>query len=137
MRYAAIENNVVVNIAMADAEFASTQGWIAIPEEADVEISDKYSLGVFSKTPKVVPKIVPQFIAMWQARDVMIKYEILDDVIAFISSIADPIERKRAQSKFEFSNTVRRDDPLLNFVASQAGYSKDQIDDWFVEGDKL
>lgn len=137
MRYAVIKNNSVENIALADAEFAAAQGWIDIPEGLDVEIGDTYSSGVFSKTPNFVPKIVPLFIAMWQARDIMIKYEILDDVIAFIGNIADPIERKRAQSKFEFSNTVRRDDPLLNFVASQAGYSKDQIDDWFIEGDKL
>lgn len=84
-----------------------------------------------------VEKQIPIQIAMWQARDVMIKYGILDDVINFINNIQDPIERKRAQSKFEFSNTVRRDDPLLNFVASQAGYTKDQIDEWFIEGDNL
>lgn len=80
---------------------------------------------------------VPTSIAMWQARDVMIKYGILDAVISFIDNIADLVERKRAHSKFEFSNTVRRDDPLLNFVAGQAGYSNDQIDDWFIEGARL
>jgi len=87
--------------------------------------------------PPPVIKIVPESIAMWQARDIMIKHGILDDVINFINSIPEPIERKRAQSKFEFSNTVRRDDSLLNFVATQAGYTKDQIDDWFIEGEKL
>lgn len=76
---------------------------------------------------------VPPFIAMWQARDIMIKYGFLDDVINFINNIQDPIERKRVQSKFEFSNTVRRDDPLLNYVATTAGYSKSQIDNWFIE----
>ena len=28
MRYAIIENNVVVNVAEADADFAASQGWI-------------------------------------------------------------------------------------------------------------
>lgn len=79
---------------------------------------------------------VPAQIAMWQARDVMIKYDILDDVINFIDNIQDPIERKRAQSKFEFSNTVRRDDPLLNFVASQANFTQEQIDMWFIEANE-
>lgn len=82
-------------------------------------------------------KIVPEQIAMWQARDIMIKYNFLDVVMNFINNIPDPVERKRAQSKFEFSNTVKRSDPLLNYVATRAGYSKSQIDDWFIEGDSL
>lgn len=137
MRCAIIEGSVVENIVLAESDFAAAQGWVGIPEGIDVEIGDNYSLGVFSKTTQEPLKQVPSFIAMWQARDVMIKYGILDDVASFVDSITDPIARKRAQNKFEFSNTVRRDDPLLNFVANQAGYSKDQIDDWFIEGEKL
>lgn len=32
MRYAIIENGVVVNVVVADVEFASQQGWIECPE---------------------------------------------------------------------------------------------------------
>ena len=75
---------------------------------------------------------VPASIAMWQARDFLIENELIDDVLAVINAIPDPIAKKRAQSKFEFSSTVRRDDPLLNYVCTQAGYTSAQVDDWFI-----
>lgn len=75
---------------------------------------------------------VPSSIAMWQARDFLIANGLLENVVAVIDAISDPVERRRAQSKFEFSNTVRRDDPLLNYVCIQAGYTTSQVDDWFI-----
>ena len=137
MRYAIIKNNIVENIVVADEDYAISQGWLIISEETSVDIGDTYENGVFSKLTPIVHKIVPEQIAMWQARDIMIKYNFLDDVMLFIDNIPDPVERKRAQSKFEFSNTIKRNDPLLNYVATRAGYSKSQIDDWFIEGDAL
>lgn len=80
---------------------------------------------------------VPPYVAMWQARDILIKYDLLDNVIDFINNIPDATARKRAQSKFEFSNTVQRNDPLVNYVIAQAGYSQSQIDDWFIEAGAL
>jgi hypothetical protein len=80
---------------------------------------------------------VPKYVAMWQARDVLIKYDLLDNVIDFINAIPDVTDRRRAQSKFEFSNTVQRNDPLVNYVISRAGYTQSQIDDWFIEAGKL
>jgi len=82
-------------------------------------------------------KPVPQFVAMWQARDVLIKHNLINDVIGFINAIQDPVERRRAQSKFEFSNTVQRNDPLVNYVVTKAGYSQSQIDDLFIEAEGL
>lgn len=82
-------------------------------------------------------KVVPQFVAMWQARDVLIKHDLIDDVVGFIEAIVDPVERRRAQSKFEFSNTVQRNDPLVNYVVGKAGYSQSQIDDLFIEANEL
>ena len=34
--YAIIENNIVVNKVLADAEFAQEQGWVALPEGVDI-----------------------------------------------------------------------------------------------------
>lgn len=82
-------------------------------------------------------KIVPEDVAMWQARDLLIKYDLLDNVIATIAAIQDPVARKRAESKFEFSNTVRRNDSLLNYVMTQAGFTSEQVDDWFIEAHAL
>lgn len=82
-------------------------------------------------------KVVPEQVAMWQARDLLIKYNLIDNVVAAIAAIQDPVARKRAESKFEFSNTVRRNDPLLNYVMTKEGYSAAQVDDWFIEAEAL
>ena len=34
--YAIIENNVVVNKVLADADFAAEQGWVTLPEGVDI-----------------------------------------------------------------------------------------------------
>ena len=36
MRYAVIQNGVVANIVVSDAEFAATQGWVACPDEVGI-----------------------------------------------------------------------------------------------------
>jgi len=81
-------------------------------------------------------KYVPESVAMWQARDILIEQDMLDDVELFMQNIPDPVAKKRALSKWEFSNTVRRDDPLVNLVCSAKGWTKAQIDDLFIEASK-
>jgi len=49
--YAVIENNIVVNKVLADAEFAAEQGWVELPNE--VEIGWTYD-GVNATPPEPV-----------------------------------------------------------------------------------
>lgn len=49
MNYAIIENNLVINIALAEPDFAKQQGWIACPE--DVSIGWSYIDGQFIEPP--------------------------------------------------------------------------------------
>ena len=49
MNYAIIENGIVVNIVVAAADFAASQGWIEIQNEA--QIGWIYEDGQFSKPP--------------------------------------------------------------------------------------
>ena len=55
-RHAIIENNLVVNIAEADAEFASEQGWIECPTHTQdghaIGPGFSYQNGVFSAPPR-------------------------------------------------------------------------------------
>ena len=55
MRYAIIENGTVVNVVVADAEIASTNGWIACP---DAGPGWTYANNVFT-APVVVPPTAP------------------------------------------------------------------------------
>jgi hypothetical protein len=54
-RYAIIKNGIVVNVALADAEIASANGWIACP---DAGPGWTYADGVFT-APVVVEPTVP------------------------------------------------------------------------------
>lgn len=94
--------------------------------------------GVELLPPAPPPKPpVPPFVAMWQARAIMIEDDILDDVNAYLAAIPDEKERRVAQAKFEYSNTVRRDDPLAKFVIPQLGKSEAEIDAMFIRAAAL
>lgn len=54
-RYAIIENGVVVNVAIADAEYAAQQGWVECPTAGP---RWTYADGVFT-APVVVEPIAP------------------------------------------------------------------------------
>lgn len=68
MRYAIIENNVVINIVEAESDFAQTQGWILMPDEA--YRWDKYENGVFSRQPR---NLEAEWIHFKVIRDAMLK----------------------------------------------------------------
>lgn len=80
---------------------------------------------------------VPGSVAMWQARAIMIEDDILDDVNAELAAIPDEKARKLAQAKFEYSSTVRRDDPLVTFVIPKLGKSEAQINGMFIRAAAL
>lgn len=100
----------------------------ATPEEA-AEIEAR------ANTPQV--PVVPESVAMWQARAVMIEEGILDTILAVLAAIEDEQARKLAQAKFEYSNTVRRDDPLVTLVIPALGKSEAEIDAMFIRAAAL
>lgn len=56
MRYAIIENEKVINVVVADAEFAAQNGWIDCPEAGP---GWKYINGVFTEPPAPEPVPAP------------------------------------------------------------------------------
>lgn len=56
MRYAIIENDVTVNVVIADAEYAAQQGWVACP---DAGPGWTYANGVFTAPVMVEPEPIP------------------------------------------------------------------------------
>ena len=129
-----IEDNKIVNTIEVDSlDFLPN----LIDASLGGSIGDSYIDSKFIKPVAEVILDVPAQVAMWQARDFLIANDLLDDVINTIAAIPDAVARKRAQSKFEFSNTVRRDDPLLNYVVTNAGFTKEQVDSWFIEANTV
>ncbi|MDF3073463.1 MAG: hypothetical protein K0S54_1130 [Alphaproteobacteria bacterium] len=54
-----------------------------------------------------------------------------------LNAINDPVVRAKALAKFEYSNTVRRDDPLLTTVVPALGKTEAEIDAMFIAASKL
>lgn len=84
-------------------------------------------------SPELPPPVpaVPQQVAMWQARTILIEDDLLDDVNSALAAIPDEKARKLAQAKFEYSSTVRRDDPLVTQVIPKLGKTEADIDEMF------
>ena len=58
MEYAVIENNTVINVVLADNEYASQQGWVPLSEGAGIGFS--YVDGAFINTrpaPEPAPTV--------------------------------------------------------------------------------
>lgn len=92
-------------------------------------------------TPSVPPvnaaTVVPEQVAMWQARTILIEDDLLDEVDAFLAAIPDVKTRKLAQTKFQYSGTVRRDDPLVTNVIPALGKTEEEINQMFIRAAAL
>lgn len=74
-RYAIVENELVTNVVIADAELAAQQGWIACPQAGP---GWKYENGVFVEPEPVIPEPIPtptkeQLLAQLQALQAQIQ----------------------------------------------------------------
>ena len=128
MRYAIIENKVVANIVLADAEYAQSQGWIAAPD--NVGIGWGYVDGEFVE-PAPQPLPVPSQITMRQARLELLNVGKLDDVDTALASIPDEQQRRAAQIEWEYSAIVERNAPLVQSLTPALGFTEAEMDDLF------
>ena len=86
---------------------------------------------------KLAPKTVPQAVAMWQARAILIKEGLLTPINAYFASIPNQVAREQAIAKFEYSSTVQRNDPLVTQLIPALGKSEAQIDQMFIDAAAL
>ncbi len=129
-RFAIIENGIVGNIVIADAEFAQDQGWLAAPD--DVEIGWTYDGNDFA-APVVSPEEIRAAIrpvTMRQARLALLAAGVLGDVAPALAALPSP-HRDAAEIEWEYASEVRRDAPLIAALGSALGLTEDQIDDLF------
>jgi hypothetical protein len=79
---------------------------------------------------------VPASIAMAQARAILIIAGHMDTVLSALANITG-VEGKLARSKFEFSVTVQRNDPLTQAMKDILGLTSLEMDDLFIRASKL
>lgn len=125
MKYAIIENNVVVNIAVADDPLA--ESWIASESAA---IGDLYEGGEFIRPP-AQPAPVPDEVTMRQARLALLSAGLLDAAQGVIDALPMPA-RRQAQIEWEYALSVRRDHPLIALMISEGLATEAEVDGLFM-----
>lgn len=81
--------------------------------------------------------VVPQEVTMRQARLALAAVGLLDAVTEAIAEIADPAQKKAAQIEWEYSATVKRQQPLVLALAPALGLDSASIDQLFISAAAL
>jgi hypothetical protein len=82
-------------------------------------------------TPPTPPVAIPTSITPRQARLKLLEASLLDNLEAVITT------NRAWQIEWEYATEVKRDSPLIDAVASEAGLTVEQIDQMFIEASKL
>lgn len=80
---------------------------------------------------------VPKSVTMRQARLALLKANLLDSVETAISAIPDTVQQKAAKIEWEYAQTVDRDSPFTQQLASGLNLTSEQLDILFLEASKL
>lgn len=132
MRAAQVKDGAVINII----EVLSLSDIAGVIDAKDCNIGDGWN-GIEFIKKIIIDKNVPFVIPMWKARQILISDNLIDKVNAAIALIPDETQKKLAQSKFEYSVAMQRDDQLISFVANAIGLSDNQVDDLFIRANNI
>ena len=125
MKYAIIENNKIVNIAVSDEALESN--WILL--EDGFCIGDEYIDGKFIKF--IPPIEVPQTITPLQSKLQLRELGLLDEVDTLVAT------DRKVQLYWEYALTIERNNEILLSMATQLGLTSEQLDDMFIQASKL
>ena len=84
---------------------------------------------------EIIGYIPPQPItrvSMGAAREALIEADLIDTVDVVINGIEDEKLRRKAQTWWEYSATVRRDSKWITLLAPSLGLSEEDIDNLFI-----
>ena len=87
--------------------------------------------------PFVPPSTVPLYISKAQGKIALIDAGLWPQVVSFIDSISDPIEKMKAEVSLNDTYEWRRDSPFLNTAAEAIGLSSDDLDNLFKTAIKI
>ncbi len=135
-KVAIIENNKIVNIAVAETTSLWPQA-VEIPENSMVGIGWDYINGEFvAPELEPVPTIVPTSVTIRQARQALFAAGLLHMVENVIESLDEPF-RTSARIDWEYAATVDRDWPLVQALKPVLGLTDEQLDQLFIQAASL
>lgn len=126
--YAIIENGLVVNVAMADPEYAAEQGWLEMQSGAGIGWA--WDGSTFTPPPPP-PPAVPEQVAMLNAHLVLIDAGHMPAIDAYLDSLTG-IAGAKGRAYFRLAQTVRRDHELVEVLRQVLNLTHAQIDGLFI-----
>lgn len=127
MAYAIIKNDIIVNLAEADADFAASQGWIPA---GDSRIGDLWDGEVFTPAPPA-PEPVPESCTRRQGLLALLSYGFKrSDIEAQIEAIEDEMEREAAWIEY-LADTWDLGNPRLQAMWAALGGTPEQLPELF------
>lgn len=125
MKYAIIENNTVINVAIADAPLAAN--WI---QSETAAIGDAYENGDFIK-PVVPPPPIPTSVTPRQARLALLGAGLLPLVQTALEALDEPM-KSAALIEWEYATTIDRGSNLVTALGGSLGLTEAQLDGLFI-----
>lgn len=126
MRAHIIENGIVINTI----EVESLDFMPGLVEAAEGSIGDLYVDGQFVKPQPPAPNI-PESVTMRQCRIALLDAGLLDAVKSSIATMPGT-DGERARIDWEYAQEVRRDWPLIGYMAGDLGLTDEQVDGLFM-----
>jgi len=125
MQFAIVESGYVNNVVVANEALADN--WV---RSATACIGDQYVDGQFVR-PAPVQAPVPQSVTMRQCRIALLDAGLLDAVKSSIATMPGT-DGERARIDWEYAQEVRRDWPLIGYMAGDLGLTDEQVDGLFM-----
>lgn len=129
MKYAIIENGIVINVAEALEPLGAN--WV---QSDTASIGDAYNGTQFTAPTPVV--VVPIEISARQARLALLGAGLLADVDTAIAAMPSP-DKEQAQIEWQYATTINRNHPFVVNLGAALGLSNAQLDDLFIAGAAL
>lgn len=125
---------------MKDLDFAALSDltWAGYPNYGFLQRQAALDFGVAESELNAADvayqkSLVPSTVTVRQARLALLNAGLLDDVEAYIAAIADPAVKKAAEIEWEYASAFERTSALLNTIATDLGWTEQQLDDLFVD----
>ncbi len=132
MRYAIIEDGVVINIAEADADFADAMGWIEAPDAA---IGMTYDGTAFGPAPtrtseEIAAELarVPESVTPYQMQIALLNVGRYQDVDDYVNGPEAPLAAKIA---WRTAKEYYRNSPFIEFAKTALDMTDAELDDLF------
>lgn len=129
-------NEISINLGDCISEITGREIGIRLDEYVYIDTKEKVEDETILKAEELKAKIekemsVPQTISPRQARLILLKYELLDDIESMIAT------DRTLGIWWEYSIEIKRNEQILIDACNTMGITEEQLDNMFIEASKL